>query len=158
MCSDSEGSAGIPPAVLRPVAVPSDAAAPAMREPAPPCRILLVEDHADTAAMMRRLLARRGYVVTVAATCAEALAAARTRAFDLLLCDIGLPDGSGLDLVGALSQLTKAPAIALSGYGMPEDAPNSCAAGFLVHLTKPVAVEQLWAAIDRVLKSCAAPL
>ena len=96
--------------------------------------------------------------MTVATTCAEALAAARPNAFDLIVSDLGLPDGSGLDLVGPLSQVTKAPAIALSGYGMPDDARKSLAAGFLVHLTKPIAVERLWATIDGILASCAAPI
>ncbi len=108
--------------------------------------------------MMQRLLTRRGYVVTLASSCAEALAAAQARSFDLVLSDLGLPDGSGLDLIGSLSQITKAPAIALSGYGMPDDARKSRAAGFLEHLTKPVAVERLWATIDGVLDSCAAPV
>lgn len=109
--------------------------------------------------MMRRLLARRGYSVTVATTLAEATHAVATERFDLLISDLGLPDGSGLDLVRQLSSRpAKLPAIALSGYGMPEDARKSLEAGFLHHLTKPVAVERLWATIDRVLDSCAAPV
>jgi len=124
----------------------------------PPCRILLVEDHADTASMMLRLLVRRGYVVTLAASVAEALDAARASEFDLLLADLGLPDGSGLDLMRELSRTTKLPGIALSGYGMPGDATKSLEAGFFEHLTKPVAMERLWSAIDRMLESCAAPV
>ncbi len=108
--------------------------------------------------MMQRLLTRRGYIVTLATSCAEALAAAQDQSFDHVLSDLGLPDGSGLDLVRSLSQLTKAPAIALSGYGMPGDARKSRAAGFLEHLPKPVAVERLWATIDSVLEDCAAPV
>ena len=120
--------------------------------------ILLVEDHADTALMMRRLLARRGYAVTVATTLAEATDAVNAHAFDLLLSDVGLPDGSGLDLVRMLSlRSPKLPAIALSGYGMPDDVRKSLEAGFLAHLSKPVAMERLWATIDRVLTTCAAP-
>lgn len=119
----------------------------------PPCRILLVEDHADTAAMMRRLLGRRGYVVTLA----TARRAAASHTFDLLICDLGLPDGSGLDLMRELaSRPTKLPGIALSGYGMPDDARRSLEAGFIEHITKPVAMERLWATLDRVLASCAA--
>lgn len=121
----------------------------------PPCRILLVEDHVDTAAIMQRLLARRGYVVTVARTLAEAREAARAGEFDLLLSDLGLPDGSGLDLMREFSRTSKLPGIALSGYGMPDDDRKSLEAGFLDHLTKPVAMERLWSAIDRVLEACA---
>lgn len=123
----------------------------------PPCRILLVEDHADTAAMMRRLLGRRGYVVMLATTLDEARRAAASHSFDLLICDLGLPDGSGLDLMRELaSRPTKLPGIALSGYGMPDDARRSLEAGFIEHITKPVAMERLWATLDRVLASCAA--
>lgn len=151
MCSQAEGSvaAAAPVVSIHPVLVrpATTAAAPSTV----PSRILLIEDHADTATMMRRLLLRRGYDVTVATTCAEALAAARVQRFDLVLSDLGLPDGSGLELIGQLSHLTKAPAVALSGYGMPDDARKSLAAGFLVHLTKPVAVERLWSTLDHVL-------
>jgi two-component system CheB/CheR fusion protein len=122
-----------------------------------PCRILLIEDHADTAAMMQRLLARRGYVVTLATTLREARCAVASETFDLLISDLGLPDGSGLDLMRELaSRPTTPPAIALSGYGMPDDAHRSLEAGFVEHITKPVAMERLWATLDRVLDSCAA--
>jgi two-component system CheB/CheR fusion protein len=160
MCSEAaEGSAGIAPvASIQSVAV-SSTAAPLSRHPVPPCRILLVEDHADTAAMMQRLLARRGYVVTVATTVAEACNALRSGAFDLLLSDLGLPDGSGLDVMReAASVSPKLPGIALSGYGMPGDARKTLEAGFLEHLTKPVIVERLWSTLDRVLASSAAPV
>jgi CheY-like chemotaxis protein len=123
-----------------------------------PCRILLVEDHIDTATMMRRLLVRRGYEVTLATTVADALAAARSATFDLLLADLGLPDGSGLDLMRELAQTTKLTGIALSGYGMPDDARRSLEAGFVEHIAKPVSVERLWTVIDRVLGACAAPV
>ena len=108
--------------------------------------------------MMRRLLARRGYAVTLATTLVEATDAINSGTFDLLVCDLGLPDGSGLDIVRALSlRSTKLPAIALSGYGMPDDVRKSLEAGFIAHLSKPVAVERLWATIDRALAACAAP-
>jgi CheY-like chemotaxis protein len=153
VCSQAKGLAGAAvPVVTRPSAVTPSAAT------LKPCRILLVEDHADTAEMMQRLLARRGYVVTVATTVAEARSAAQTQTFDLLLCDIGLPDGSGLDLMRELSRTARLPGIALSGYGMPDDTDKSLDAGFLEHLTKPVAVDRLWATIDRVLASCASPV
>ena len=157
MCSEAKGLAGSAPAVaIQPAVVPSaGAAVPNVQ----PCRILLVEDHADTAAMMQRLLARRGYAVTLATTLAEARSAAASYPFDLLISDLGLPDGSGLDLVRELkSRPSKLPAIALSGYGMPDDARKSLEAGFLQHVTKPIAVDGFWKTIDRVLHSCAAPL
>ena len=124
-----------------------------------PCRVLLVEDHADTAGMMRRLLARRGYVVTLATSLTAARVAVTSEPFDLVICDLGLPDGSGLELMRELaSRPTKLPAIALSGYGMPDDFRKTLDAGFFEHLTKPIAMEKLWAAIDRVLVACTVPL
>ncbi len=159
MCSEANGRIGCAPAVsIQPVIVSAPASAAPSSE-LRPCRILLVEDHADTALMMQRLLARRGYVVTLATTLAEALEAAQSRTYDLLLCDVGLPDGSGLDLMRTLSSRSpKLPGVALSGYGMPDDARRSLDAGFLAHLSKPVAMERLWATIDQVLASCAAPV
>ena len=159
MCPDANPVTGSAPTVaMQPVIVPS-ATAGAVASSLRPCRILLVEDHADTTLMMQRLLARRGYAVTVATTLAEAMQAVESRTFDLLLADLGLPDGSGLDLMRTVASRTPTlPAIALSGYGMPEDARKSLDAGFLAHIPKPVAIERLWAAIDRALASCAAPM
>jgi two-component system, chemotaxis family, CheB/CheR fusion protein len=160
VCSEAQrvvrSAAAVPiqPAVVSVPTVATRAASSAAR--LRPCHILLVEDHADTAAMMTRLLARRGYVVTLATTLAEAREALRSGTFDLLLSDLGLPDGSGLDLMRELASRTpKVPGVALSGYGMPEDARKSLDAGFLEHVTKPVAVERLWATLDRAL-ACAA--
>jgi CheY-like chemotaxis protein len=149
--------AGSAPTVpMQPVVVPGSAAAGTTSQP--PCHVLLVEDHEDTALMMRRLLVRRGYAVTLATTLAEAMDAVNSRPFDLLLSDLGLPDGSGLDLMRALSlRSPKLPAIALSGYGMPDDVRKSLEVGFLAHLSKPVAVERLWATIEQAVAACAAP-
>jgi CheY-like chemotaxis protein len=72
--------------------------------------------------------------------------------FDLLISDLGLPDGSGYDLMRELvSSGRKPPAIALSGYGMAEDIHRSHEAGFDEHLTKPVDIQALWDAMDRVM-------
>ena len=156
MCSDANRRSAATVSI-RPGVVPSSTvSAPAA---ASTLRILLVEDHADTALMMQRLLARRGYAVTLATTFAEATEAVESRTFDLLLSDLGLPDGSGLDLMRAVSSRTPTlPGIALSGYGMPDDARKSLDSGFLAHIPKPIAIERLWAAIDRALASCAAPM
>jgi signal transduction histidine kinase len=118
-----------------------------------PLRILLVEDHADTAEAMAELLSLLGYQVTTTGTVAEALAATRAERFDLLLSDLGLPDGSGLDLMREISGRNGdgLPGIALSGYGMEEDVRQSLEAGFRKHLTKPVTLQQLEAAIREVV-------
>jgi PAS domain S-box-containing protein len=110
--------------------------------------ILLVEDHADTARILARILGKMGHRVTVARSAGEALSSAGP--FDLLLCDLGLPDGNGLDLI---RQLPPMPAIALTGHGMEDDIRASRAAGFLAHLTKPVDPEQLEAAIQKVMRN-----
>jgi len=113
-------------------------------------RILLVEDHVDTARVMQRLLKRFGHEPTVVGTVAAALAALRSQAFDLLISDIGLPDGSGYDLMRQ-STGHRPPAIALSGFGMDDDLTRSKQAGFAVHLTKPVDARLLELTILRVV-------
>jgi CheY-like chemotaxis protein len=100
-------------------------------------RILLVEDHHDTRRVLARLLKSLGCHVVAAANMREALEAAEAGEFDLLLSDIGLPDGSGLDLMQILKSTIRR-GIALSGFGQPEDLRRSQEAGFELHLTKPV--------------------
>jgi CheY-like chemotaxis protein len=118
--------------------------APKNAAPAGPMRILLVEDHASTASTLARLLRKLGHDVSVAGGVAAGLAVARAERFDLLISDIGLPDGTGLDLVRQLRAThPDLPAIALSGYGTEADVRRSLAAGFTQHLTKPINLEQL---------------
>ena len=121
-------------------------------ESSKPVRILLVEDNADTLQVMARLLARRGHRVTTAENVADAVEVAQSSEFDILVSDLGLPDGSGLDLIRSLQQgrSKPLPGIALSGYGMDDDLRRSREAGFLEHLIKPVDFPALEAAIRRV--------
>lgn len=112
--------------------------------------ILLVEDHPDTARAMSKILKKRGYQVHSAPSMAQALHIADTTEFDLLISDIGLPDGSGLELMRALCSKRPVKGIALSGFGMEEDVSRSRAAGFTEHLTKPVDIKHLEDAIARV--------
>jgi PAS domain S-box-containing protein len=113
-----------------------------------PLSILLVEDHADTADAVADLLRDLGHRVEVAGSVAAALAAAGPR-IDLVISDLGLPDGSGLDLMRALKASHGLRGIALSGYGTEEDRRQSEAAGFTAHLTKPVSLDTLLAEIRR---------
>ena len=116
-----------------------------------PLRILLVEDHADSARIMARLLSSDGHTVQSAADVATAMKVATEQTFDLLLSDLGLPDGTGLDLLRALrAQGIRLPAIALSGYGQESDVRASRKAGFAVHLTKPLVLRRLQQAIADV--------
>ena len=121
----------------------------ATQEDRPGWRILLVEDHEDTAEAMADLLGARGHRVTVARTLAEARAAADRESFDLLVSDLGLPDGSGHELMRELGARGLR-GIALSGYGMEDDLRKSREAGFERHLIKPVSPQALEAAIQQV--------
>ncbi len=125
---------------------------PSAPEPLRPRHILLVEDHADTAEALRDLLLDRGYRVSMAGSIAQALELASEAAgqIDLVVSDLGLPDGSGLDLMRELVSLHGLSGIALSGYGMEEDVRKSQEAGFRLHLTKPVDVRALEEAIRGV--------
>jgi PAS domain S-box-containing protein len=113
-------------------------------------RVLLVEDHVDSVKIMSRLLESYGFEVRVAGSVASALQAIQAAEFDLLISDIGLPDGSGLDLMRQVRLKSSVKAIALSGYGMEEDIRKSTQAGFLAHLTKPVSLQKLDAILREV--------
>ena len=130
------------------------AAPPAVPEGTVPARLrlLIVEDHDDTARALRRLLAKAGFVVSVAGSVASALALAGRETFDLLVTDLGLPDGTGYDVMAGLQKVQPLPGIAMSGYGMDEDLSRSREAGFSAHLVKPVEVPKLIAAIRRVVE------
>jgi PAS domain S-box-containing protein len=122
-------------------------------------RVLLVEDHADTADNLKRLLAKRGCDVQTAASLEQARNLINSSAFDILLSDIGLPDGQGLELMPLFiaSAMPRAVAgIALSGYGMPEDIRRSREAGFAHHLTKPIDISQLQETLLEVANSLTA--
>jgi DNA-binding response OmpR family regulator len=107
-------------------------------------RILLAEDHRDTAEMFRLVLEHEGHEVEVAVNVTSALKKASEQSFDLLISDLGLPDGSGLDLMRELRRRRKLlPGIALSGYGQEQDVQRSREAGFFAHLIKPKDVDQL---------------
>lgn len=113
-----------------------------------PLRILLVEDHVDTARLMRLLLMADGHAVESAGDVAGAVKVAAEHTFDLLLSDLGLPDGTGIDLMLSLRLNGSAlPGIVLSGYGQDEDIARSRAAGFAAHLVKPINPRALQEAI-----------
>ena len=120
-------------------------------EPAGSLRVLLVEDHVDTIRTMTRLLDSHGHSVRTADCLAAALRAAAAETFDLLISDIGLPDGSGLDLMRQLHAQYALKGIALSGFGTEEDLRKSKEAGFAAHLTKPVNLKELERVIRRTV-------
>jgi PAS domain S-box-containing protein len=119
-----------------------------------PLRVLLVEDHGDTARVVRRILEMEGHKVAWAGDVASALQNAASDAFDLLISDVGLPDGSGLDLMRELrSRGHKLPGIALSGYGQEDDVAQSRRAGFIAHMVKPMNMEQLVTAVAHISRT-----
>lgn len=106
-------------------------------------RLLVVEDHQPTLDVLMRLLRKQGHEVYAAMSVQAALALAATQLFDLVVSDIGLPDGNGIDLMMQLTRDYGLRGIALSGYGMDEDLARTRNAGFLAHLVKPVDFERL---------------
>ena len=109
--------------------------------------ILLVEDHEQTRVTLARLLQKRGHFVLGVGSRQAALESAAAGAFDLVISDLGLPDGDGHGLMAELSQQYGLPGIALSGYGMEQDIARSRESGFCAHLTKPVDIRALESAM-----------
>ena len=114
------------------------------------CQVLLVEDDAMTARIMAKLLRQNGYLVTTANSVAAALGVEDDE-YNFIVSDIGLPDGTGLDLMRAIKRRRDVPAIALTGYGMEGDVQKSLEAGFVAHLTKPVDFATLDSMIRKVV-------
>ena len=114
-------------------------------------QILFVEDHEDTARVLGRILKNAGFEVSHAANLAKARELAAGRRFDLVISDLGLPDGSGLDLMRDLRDSQGLNGIALSGFGTDDDVAASMAAGFAAHLIKPVDWERLRNEIERIV-------
>jgi signal transduction histidine kinase len=106
-------------------------------------RVLLVEDHEDTNHALTNLLRRSGYHVHSANSVQSALDLAANQEFDVLISDLGLPDGSGIDLMRKLNSGRPLLAIALTGYGTEDDIRKSYDGGFSHHLVKPIDVNKL---------------
>jgi len=115
-------------------------------------KILLVDDHQDTCAALEKLLVRRGHLVAATHNVRSAMEAAVRNKFDLLISDIALPDGSGIDLMMQLRAISQIPGIAISGFGNNGDIERSLQAGFSEHLIKPIKLEKLEAAIERAIQ------
>ena len=109
-----------------------------------PLRLLVVEDHEPTLEVLVRLLTRAGHTVLAAGSVAEATALVERNGIDVVISDLGLPDGTGLELMSRLRvHSPQLRGIALTGYGMEEDLLRSRAAGFGAHLVKPIDFDQL---------------
>jgi PAS domain S-box-containing protein len=113
-------------------------------------RILLVEDHRDTRHAMSRLLTHFGHQTSVADSMRRALEMMASQRFDLVLCDIGLPDGSGYDVISQAKAKGPIKAVAITGFGTDEDIRRSKEAGFDFHLIKPVDFQELRTVLEQV--------
>jgi PAS domain S-box-containing protein len=111
--------------------------------PVTPLNLLIVDDHENTLKSLQQLLRRRGHEVVTAGNVAEALMAASRGKFDLVISDLGLPDGTGTELMEKLRDLYGLRGIALSGYGLEDDVARTRKAGFVAHLVKPVQFAEL---------------
>ena len=119
-------------------------------------RILLVEDHEDTNRSLTNLLSRRGYHVQSARTLQSAHDLSVKEKFDVLISDLGLPDGSGIDLMRRLNSEGPLLGIALTGFGMEDDIRKSHEAGFRHHLVKPIDLNKLDSIIQESATDAAA--
>ena len=120
-------------------------------------RILIVENHEDTRFLLGLLLEQLGHTVGAAATLREALAVARGSPWDVLISDIGLPDGDGWELMKRLGSERPPYAIAMSGFGQASDRQRSIAAGYRHHLLKPVEPNHLEGLLDEAARELHAP-
>ena len=110
------------------------------------CWILVVEDDADTREVVAMVLAEAGAGVKTVSTVSGAESALSAAPWDVLVSDLGMPDGNGYELIRRIRRhptLARLPAVALSAHAMDNDARLSIDAGFDVHLPKPVEPENL---------------
>jgi PAS domain S-box-containing protein len=119
-------------------------------EPARVLRILLIEDHDDTRRVLARLLRHFGHEIAVADSSQSAFAMINARDFDVILSDIGLPDGSGYDIIAEVKRTRPVKGVALTGFGTDDDIRRSKEAGFDFHLIKPVDVHELRSILSQV--------
>jgi PAS domain S-box-containing protein len=115
-----------------------------------PLRILLVEDHQDTRRTLSRLLTHFGHNVITADNVERAIDTMGSDKIDVVLCDIGLPDGSGYEVASQARMQGRMKTIALTGFGTEQDVRRSKEAGFDFHLVKPVNFYELQTVLDQI--------
>ncbi|HEX8489760.1 MAG TPA: ATP-binding protein [Chthoniobacterales bacterium] len=125
------------PEVTPKISVPGNGSLPASLQ------VLIVDDHAETLRVLSALLRKRGHVVSTADSSQGALTILDNVKFDVLISDIGLPDGNGYDLIREAKKRQSLKGVALSGFGMEEDMRVGKEAGFDYHLTKPIEFQKL---------------
>jgi PAS domain S-box-containing protein len=138
------------------VAAKPDAAAPSAPVRLDGLAVLLVEDHADSRETIALTLEGFGASVTAVPAVADALAVLRDRPVDLLVSDLGMPGADGFDLIRRIRWQedrlgrSRLPAIALTAYASAEDRERALAAGYDVHVAKPVDSDELGTALVRL--------
>lgn len=114
--------------------------------------ILVVDDHIDTVRALNHLLSTLGHQVRCATSVQGALELARTHPFDLVISDLGLPDGTGFDVIRQMNLLRPTKGIAVTGRDEPNDVRDCENAGFSAYLTKPTDLPRLLATIQQVAR------
>jgi CheY-like chemotaxis protein len=113
-------------------------------------RILVVEDHSDTLQALSRLLDHFGHDISTADGARSALDLINSKEFDVVLCDIALPDGNGYDVIAEAKRKGAVKAVALSGFAARDDVERGRKAGFDFHLGKPVDFHELRAVLGEI--------
>src|SRR3984893_12037742 len=131
-------------------AAPAELLARSSRKPAKSLRILLVEDHGDTLRTLSRLLSYFGHKISVADSTRSALSFVDSKEFDVVLSDIGLPDGSGYDVIAEAKRKQPVKGVALTAFGTDDDIRRGKEAGFDFHLTKPVDFHELRTVLGQI--------
>ena len=111
---------------------------------------MVVEDHADTLKVLARLLGHFGHEISVADGAQSALEIVESKEFDVVLSDIGLPDGSGYEVIAQAKRKQPVKGVALTGFDEDEDIRRSREAGFDFHLTKPVDFHELRTVLGQI--------
>jgi CheY-like chemotaxis protein len=119
-------------------------------KPGKSLRILVVEDHSDTLEALSRLLNHFGHEISTAEDARSALNIIESKEFDVVLCDIALPDGSGYDVIAEAKRKRPVKAVALSGFAATEDIERGREAGFDFHLAKPVDFHELRSVLGQI--------
>ncbi len=115
--------------------------------------VLVVDDSTETVELLQLLFTRRGYDVVGAASAAEAVRRASEKRPGVIISDISMPGTDGYSLLAQLRRmpgLEGVPAIALTGHAMDEDRARALAAGFAVHIAKPVDPDELLRVVRRL--------
>src|ERR1044071_4953064 len=113
-------------------------------------RILVVEDHSDTLQALSRLLDHFGHQISTADGARSALDMIKSKEFDVVLCDIALPDGNGYDVIVEAKRKGDIKAVAISGFAGRDDVERGKKAGFDFHLAKPVDFHELRSVLGQI--------